>query len=409
MLEVLIPLFDEKMAVKAYSVFIQKDNYLLNPFSVGTGRFDGASRIDALELLEKVGYETLAGDAMIFIPTNNVSIFADVDPQTSAPHEKICFLIDNSVPPLPSYIARLQELHDKGFKLGIRKLPITEFENYREVLKLMDFVFLNSKKVAIDKARIYFGKIFPNVSLCAGNIDTMEDFEKLRENGGYTYYEGDFYRVPITQGKHEEVAPLKMTYIELLNTVNNPNFELTEAADVISKDTALTIRLLEMVNRMTVNSGITTIRHAAAMLGQKELKKWINTAVANELYADKPGEMTRLSLLRAKFAENLATNFEMAIKKDELFLMGLFSILDSILNKPMTEALDLMKVSDDIRKALVDNSGALAPVYEFIKNYECANWLEVSRTMLIGNIKLEDVQAAYDNALIWYKDLTTTK
>lgn len=409
MLEVLIPLFDENMAVKAYSIFIQKDNYLINPFSVGTGRFDGASRVDALELLEKVGYDTLAGDAMIFIPMNNVSIFADVDPQTTAPHDRICFLIDNSVPPLPTYVARLKELHEKGYKLGIRKLPINEFENYREVLYLMDFVFLNSKKIAIDKARIYFGKIFPNVSLCAGNIDTIEDFDRLKENGGYTYYEGDFYRVPITKGKHEEVAPLKMTYIELLNTVNGENYELAEAADVISKDTALTIRLLEMVNRMTVNSGITTIRHAAAMLGQKELKKWINTAVANELYADKPGEITRLSLIRAKFAENLAPYFEMAIKKDELFLMGLFSVLDSILNKPMAEALELMKVSTDIRKALVEGDGSLFPIYDFIHQYESANWLEVSRVMLISNIKLESVQEAYDNALVWYRDLTTAK
>lgn len=79
-----------------------------------------------------------------------------------------------------------------------------------------------------------------------------------------------------------------------------------------------------MVNRMTVNSGITTIRHAAAMLGQKELKRWINTAVVNQLYADKPSEITRLSLIRAKFAENLAPLFQLQNKTEELFLMGLF-------------------------------------------------------------------------------------
>ena len=72
---------------------------------------------------------------------------------------------------------------------------------------------------------------------------------------------------------------------------------------------------------MTVNSEITSIRHAAAMLGQKELKKWINTAVTSELCADKPNEVTRLSLLRAKFAENLAPAFEMAGHSSELFLM----------------------------------------------------------------------------------------
>ena len=112
---------------------------------------------------------------------------------------------------------------------------------------------------------------------------------------------------------------------------------MTKAADIIGRDTALVISLLKMVNRIAVNSEITSIRHAAAMLGQRELKKWINTAVANKLYADKPNEITRLSLLRAKFAENLASSFGLAAQGSELFLMGLFSVLDVILEKPMLE------------------------------------------------------------------------
>ena len=180
------------------------------------------------------------------------------------------------------YVNRLKELKQQGYKLAIRKLAVSDFENYREVLKLMDYVLLNNRKIAIDKAKIYFGKLFPNISLCAGNIDTMEDFERLKETGGYRFYEGKFYRVPITKGQ-TDVAPLKGNYIDLLNIVNSPDFELTTAADIISRDTALTIDLLKMVQPLAVNSEITSIRHAAAMLGQRELKKWINTAVALSL------------------------------------------------------------------------------------------------------------------------------
>ena len=162
----------------------------------------------------------------------------------------------------------------------------------------------------------------------------MEDYEKLKAQGGYHFYEGPFYRIPITKGE-TEVAPLKINYLSLLNVVNAPDYDLTKAADIISRDTALVISLLEIVNRMSRNSKITSIRHAAAMLGQKELKKWITTAVAKELCSDKPNEITRLSLLRAKFAENLAPSYGLALKSDELFLMGLFSVLDIILSKPM--------------------------------------------------------------------------
>lgn len=404
MLVALVPLFGEDMSVRAYSVFTQKNNLLLNPILLGTAQLDGAARIVGLEVIQSMGIETLSDDEEVFIPITNISIFADIENQCDAPHERVVLLIDNSIPPTEEYVKRLQELKNHGFKLAIRKLAVAEFENYREVLKLMDYVLLNSKKIAIDKAKIYFGKLFPNVKLCAGNIETMEAFEELRESGGYQLYEGIFYRVAITK-KKAVVAPLKVNYIELLNTVNNDNFELTKAADIISRDMALTVSLLKMVNRMSVNSGVTSIRHAAAMLGQKELKKWINTAVVNELYADKPGEITRLSLLRAKLAENLAPAFGLAMKKEELFLMGLFSVLDVILEKPLEEALKMVMVSKDIQDALLEGKGVLAPVFEFVKQYEVANWSEVSRLMVIQSIEEEVVSEAYLDSLVWYRNL----
>lgn len=404
MLMVLVPLFDENMAVKAYSIFSQKDNYFLNPVLLGTGQNDGTAMVEGLELIESMGIETLSEDKEIFVPVGNISIFSDLESQCSAPHHRIVFLIDNTIPPVEAYINRLRELKGKGYKLAVRKLAVSDFGNYAEIMKLTDYVFLNNKKIAIEKARLYFGKLYPQIKLCAGGIDTMETFEALKETGGYQLYEGEFYRVPVTKGEHV-VAPLKVNYIELLNVVNDADFDLLEAANVIGRDTALTISLLQMVNRMTVNAGITTIRHAAAMLGQKELKKWINTAVANKLYADKPSEITRLSLLRAKFAESLAGAFGLGDKSEELFLMGLFSVLDVILEKSMEEALDMVMVGDEIRDALTKGQGPYATLYEFMEQYENANWQEVSRQLLLVDVSIEYVHDAYVNALKWYKQL----
>jgi len=404
MLMALVPLFDENMAVKAYSVFSQKDNFLLNPRMLGTAQYDGAARVEGLELIEGMGIETISEETEIFVPVSNIAIFSDVENQCSVPHERLVFLIDNTIPPIEMYVKRLRQLKEMGYKLAVRKIAVSELESYREILKLMDYILLNSRKIAIEKAKVYFGKLYPHIRLGAGNIETMERFEELRAGGGYQLYEGNFYRVAVTKGNHE-VAPLKVNYIELLNMVNSENFDLTDAADVIARDTALTIHLLKMVNTMTVNSGITTIRHAAAMLGQRELRKWINTAVVDELYADKPSEITRLSLIRAKFAECLAKEFHLQNKADELFLMGLFSVLDIILEKSMEESLEMMKVADQIKEALVDHSGVLAPVLELITQYETANWAEVSRLMVLENIDVDFVYEAYKKALFWYKEL----
>lgn len=404
MLVTLIPLFDENMAVSAYSLFSQKNNLLLNPILLGSGYYDGAARIDGLEIVQNMGIDTLSKNCEVFIPISNISIFADIESQCDAAHGRIVLLIDNTIKPEAMYIDRIKHLKDAGYKIAMRRLPVASFEEYRAILSMTDYILLDHKKIDISKAKIYFTMVYPNIKLCAVNIESAEIYENLKKQGGYQLYEGEFYRVPVTKGEHE-IAPLKVNYIQLLNIVNNENFELTEAADVIGRDTALIVSLLKMVNRIAINSEITSIRHAAAMLGQKELKKWINTAVTNKLCMDKPNEITRLSLLRAKFAENLAESFEMKGQSAELFLMGLFSVLDLILEKPMKEALELVNVSKQINDALIKKEGALAPVLEFMLQYENASWQEVSRIMILKNIEMDKVYDAYLGSLIWYKDL----
>ncbi len=403
MLVSIIPLFDEDIAVRAYSLFVQKKNYFLNPNLLGGAQFDGAGHVDGLEVIDNMGMETLSNDAEVFVQVSNISVFSDIENQCDAPHERVVLLLDNTVLPSDMYLDRLKALRKSGYKLAIRKLEVSQFEDYREVLQLMDYILLNQRKIDISKAKIYFQSLFPNIKLCAVGVDSMETFEKLKAAGGYSLYEGEFFRIPGNRSEHE-VSPLKVNYIQLLNMVNSPEFELTEAADIIGRDTALVISLLKMVNRMTRNSTITSIRHAAAMLGEKELRKWLITAVAGQLYTDKPNELTRMSLLRAKFAENLAPVFSMAIQSSELFLMGLFSVLDVILDMPMKDALETIKVSKNISDALVYHKGIFAFPLEFILQYENANWQEVSRLMIVHNIEMQPVYDAYLNALRWYRD-----
>jgi len=404
MLGTLIPLFDGGTQVKAYSVFAQKYNSWLNPSMLGTGSLDGAGTVLGIELVESMGMRTLTDDKAVFVEVSNVSLFSDIDEQFTEPHDKLVLLFDYNVVPEELYVNRLKELKASGYRLAIRKLAVKQFEEYKPVLNLVDYVFLDHKKIDISKAKIYFEKVYPNISLVAVNVNTQEDYDVLTAGGGYDLYEGKFFKLPVINDD-KDVSPMKATYIELLNIVNDPDFDLDKAASVIEHDTALVISLLAMVNRMTVNSGISTVGHAAAMLGQKELKRWINTAVTKELCADKPGEITRISLIRARFAELLAPVFGLAASSSELFLMGLFSVLDAMLDKPMKDALDLVKVSKDISGALLDGTGKYAPVLDFINAYENANWSEVSRQLILKNAEDSAVYDAYTDSLRWFRDL----
>ena len=404
MLASLIPLFDDEMKVCAYSVFAQRDNHLMNPHLMGTGFLDNVVNIVGLDIVDSVGTNVLSGGKEVFVEINNISLFANIEEQCKAPKETIVLLLDTSVLPEEPYLARLWDLHGQGYKLAIRKLAGNQFETYKPILEMCDYILLDHRKINIRSARIYFKNAYPDMKLCAVGVDTKEDYERLSSDGAYDLYEGIFFRLPV-EDSEKSVTPLKVTYIELLNIVNNPDFDLQDAADVIGKDAALVISLLEMVNHMSVNSEITSVRHAAAMLGQKELKKWINTAVTKELCSDKPSEITRISMVRAKFAENLAECFDIKGFASELFLAGLFSLLDIMLDQTMEQSLKLVHVSKKIEDALLRQSGDLWPAMRFMFEYENASWQEVSRLMIMENIDMDATYKAYTDALKWYRDL----
>lgn len=404
MMLTLIPFFDRNMSVSAYSLFTRKNNFLMNPSLLGSRQFDGAAYVDGLELIQELGTTTLSGGKPIFVSLNNISIFSSLESECKNANHAPILLIDQTFPPVSMYTDRIRELREFGYHFAIRNLPVHCYEDYAPILSQMDYILIDCQKIDAVKASFYFRKLYPDICICASNIPDTETFGKLSPAETISLFEGTFFRMPVTRGEHK-VSPLKINYISLLNLIEEDDFDLTKAADIISQDTALIISLLRLANTRSFNSEITSVRVAVSMLGQKDLTRWIQTTVIEKLCSDKPNELMRLSLLRAKFAENLAPVFGMAMRSQELFLTGLFSILDIILDCSMEEALSMVRVSGKIRAALLEHTGSLAEVLHFIVKYESAEWQEVSRQLVLKNIEIPDVSHAWVSSLQWYAKL----
>lgn len=404
MMLTLIPFFDRNMSVSAYSLFTRKNNFLMNPSLLGSRQFDGAAYVDGLELIQELGTTTLSGGKPIFVSLNNISIFSSLESECKNTNHAPILLIDQTFPPVSMYTDRIRELREFGYHFAMRNLPVHCYEDYAPILSQMDYILIDCQKIDAVKASFYFRKLYPDICICASNIPDMETFGKLSPAETISLFEGTFFRMPVTRGEHK-VSPLKINYISLLNLIEEDDFDLTKAADIISQDTALIISLLRLANTRSFNSEITSVRVAVSMLGQKDLTRWIQTTVIEKLCSDKPNELMRLSLLRAKFAENLAPVFGMAMRSQELFLTGLFSILDIILDCSMEEALSMVRVSGKIRTALLEHTGSLAEVLHFIVKYESAEWQEVSRQLVLKNIEIPDVSHAWVSSLQWYAKL----
>lgn len=376
----------------------------MNPSLLGSRQFDGAAYVDGLELIQELGTTTLSGGKPIFVSLNNISIFSSLESECKNTNHAPILLIDQTFPPVSMYTDRIHELREFGYHFAIRNLPVHCYEDYAPILSQMDYILIDCQKIDAVKASFYFRKLYPDICICASNIPDTETFGKLSPAETISLFEGTFFRMPVTRGEHK-VSPLKINYISLLNLIEEDDFDLTKAADIISQDTALIISLLRLANTRSFNSEITSVRVAVSMLGQKDLTRWIQTTVIEKLCSDKPNELMRLSLLRAKFAENLAPVFGMAMRSQELFLTGLFSILDIILDCSMEEALSMVRVSGKIRAALLERTGSLAEVLHFIVKYESAEWQEVSRQLVLKNIEIPDVSHAWVSSLQWYAKL----
>lgn len=376
----------------------------MNPSLLGSRQFDGAAYVDGLELIQELGTTTLSGGKPIFVSLNNISIFSSLESECKNTNHAPILLIDQTFPLVSMYTDRIRELREFGYHFAMRNLPVHCYEDYAPILSQMDYILIDCQKIDAVKASFYFRKLYPDICICASNIPDMETFGKLSPAETISLFEGTFFRMPVTRGEHK-VSPLKINYISLLNLIEEDDFDLTKAADIISQDTALIISLLRLANTRSFNSEITSVRVAVSMLGQKDLTRWIQTTVIEKLCSDKPNELMRLSLLRAKFAENLAPVFGMAMRSQELFLTGLFSILDIILDCSMEEALSMVRVSGKIRAALLERTGSLAEVLHFIVKYESAEWQEVSRQLVLKNIEIPDVSHAWVSSLQWYAKL----
>lgn len=404
MLATLVPLFFEDMSVASYCLYAQKENMFEHPHLLGAGKYDGAGSIVGIEVFDSISESDLIDNCSIIIPINNISLFSNIEQQLTRFHGRIMLLLDQSIKPEDSYSKRIVDLKNKGFKLAIKDLPLANVEDYKTLLKDFDLFLVNSDTGDVVEQAKAFRKVLPSIDFCAENLHSKEEFDAAKDSGLFKIFEGTFFRIPINT-QDTEVTPIKMNYMKLMSVINRPDFDLEDVANVIGQDPALSIELLKIANKLTLNSNIRSIQQATALLGQRELRRWLNTTLFNGLAAGKPNEITRLSLIRARFAENLAIAFDYAMRKDELFLMGLFSLLNLILDMPMEEALTQVGVSNEIKKALVSGDGIFAPQLDFLLSYEAGDWQEVSRLMVLHDIEMHVVYDAYVEALKWYGNM----
>jgi len=400
-----VPLFCADMSVKAYQLRYQDSSKLFGIMDDHT-MLDGIMNSPGLDILNSVGIEPFTGGEPIFFPVNPYMVLSGFAQDCKIPAEHMVLVISRDMPLKEAYFQKTHELKKAGFKLAIPEMEITHLASL--LYNMADYVIVSVKDPSCLEKLGRIRTKYPYIKVVFQNVDSNAAFESLQIIGD-SLFEGTFYKTPITQGQGK-ISPIKSNALRLLKLMgeeDEASFDLDEASEIIQMDAALSIALLKFINSpvIGITNKITSIRNAIALLGQRETRKWTVACVTMYVADDKPNELTRISLTRAKFMENLAPAFEMAVHSSSLFLMGLFSLLDVILDKPMEEALAEVSVSDKIFEALAHNKGEFFDVLTLMNAYERADWKTVSRIMLLKNVDPQLINKAFVAALVWYKDL----
>jgi len=399
---VAIPLFGENMTVKAYRLCDHNPNLALDTKDDFRGKMQGFDQ-PGLEIIQKIGLDPFTGGLPLFVDTTRFHVLTGMYAIKNIPADKLILTLPANLEIDSKVLIGLEGLRGSGYSVAVDGYPEDGLENH-----LIGF----SEHIILDFADKKFQQRFdevrrklPDKQIVVANMPDMGMYEKLSRKS-FTLFTGTFYKNPITSGS-SEISPLKVNALRLMKQINEEDFDLKNIAQTVERDPALSISLLTFINSPAVGlrTKVDSIGNAVAILGQKSVQRWATVAISMGISEDKPGEVTKLSLVRAKFAENLAPLFEMAIFQNSLFMTGLFSLLDIILNKSMEEAIKEVAVDNLVHEALVARTGSLYKVMEFIYAYEHANWHKLSIMAIQNGIKGDQIGQAFIDALVWYHQL----
>jgi EAL and modified HD-GYP domain-containing signal transduction protein len=320
--------------------------------------------------------------------------------------EEIVVEILETVKPGKKLLAICKDLHKKGYILALddykHQSVWMHFYPYISIIKI------DIRESDLDEIKEVIHSIanFPHIKLLAEKVETYEEYN-LTLSLGFEYFQGYFFAKPEMM-KTKSLNPSQIAMAELLYETSKTELDLNGITHVFERDVSLSYKLLRYANSAIFRrrNEISTIKQALVTLGSGELKRFIGLMFAVTANPDKPSELIRLAMTRAKFCELTAKEIPNQLDTSIAFLTGLLSMIDAILDEEMSCVLDKLPVSKEIKDPLLTHKGVMATIIKLVGFIEHADW--EATTTLIDELKLnkDRIVENYNQALTWADEQT---
>jgi EAL and modified HD-GYP domain-containing signal transduction protein len=382
------PIFDRDLEVYAYELLFRSGS--LNQAADANAPFDGdraTSQVIVNAFIE-IGLDQIVGNRRAFI--NLTRSFVTAATPLPFPQDRVVLEILEDIEPDAEVLAGLRTLAGQGYQMALDDFVFQE--DRQALLEVAHIVKIDLMAVPRETLQAEVARLRRHdVRLIAEKVETHEDFEQCRELG-FDYFQGYFLSRPnIVQGR--QLPPNRLAVLQLLARLQDPQADAGDIERLVAQDVALSYKLLRYINSafFALPKKIESIRQAVIYLGTRAIRTWVSLLVVAGL-DDKPAALVAQAMQRARMCELLAQRARRP-QPDAYFTVGLFSLLEALLDAPLESILDTLPFSDGIRDALLRQEGPYGEALACVIAYERGHFLK-ARFDRLGATEMTDTYLA---------------
>lgn len=344
----------------------------------------------------------MTGDKVAYINFHADTIIRHF-PSFLDPKEIVIEILED-VPITDALLTACKELKEKGFSLALDDHDFDPkwdvFLPYIDIIKVDVLTFTIIEISRFINRPIYKGKV-----LLAEKVETLQQFEQFKLLG-FSLFQGYFFARP-EMLKQKKITSTKHNILELISQSSMEKLDFEVMSDIFRSDPGLTYKLLRFINSPIYGrtQEITSLKHALIYIGDLELKKFIALLALSDLSENKPEEIMRLSLFRAKFCELISSYIGDTENPPKAFLVGMLSMIDGILDFSITEVVNMLPIDGEIKSALKRENIYLTSYLEMAIHIEQGHWLHCENIAKQFSVPKEFYAQAQIDALTWADDM----
>ncbi len=354
-----------------------------------------------------VGLDRLLGGKPAFVNFDRTLLLGDWT--TVLPPGKCVIEILETVMPEPEILAAAARLREEGYAIALDDcLDDERTEAFAPFVDILKVDFLQTSPAGQEKLARRHRKL--GIKMVAEKVETEAEFRRALQLG-YDYFQGYFFARP-TVLQAARVPVLHMNGLRLMKQIQREELDFRAIEELVRHDVAFSHSLLTYLNSSAFcwAERVESIRHGLLLLGPGEIRKWGCMASLSCLGQGKPRVLMAQVLMRGRFCDLIAGSTKLPLGQSDPFLLGMFSLLDAILGRPLEGILDDLNISLNIRNALLGLLGEtdlLSLVLQIVKSYEVGDWGQVHAAAQAIGFSPEGLTTCYMDALSWVDAILT--